>query len=91
MSESARLYAPGGHYDSDGHLRGAWDELKRSGGPDWDEAVAVDSAIRHQRPGYALYVHPGRRPLEEAIRIPEDEGARQMSLTDACEGGYCGL
>lgn len=67
-----------------------WQGLKRAGGPDWHEAVAVDAAIREKRRenGYALFVHPARRPLEEAVTIPEDFGASQLEL-EGCEGGFC--
>ena len=36
-------------------------------------------------------VHPHRKPLAEAVRIPEDEGASQLALElDApCDSGYC--
>jgi len=67
-----------------------WKRLKRAGGPDWQEAVAVDESIRDRRPSHGkMYVHPNRRPLQEAIDIPEDHGAQQLTLTDACETGYC--
>ena len=73
-----------------------WKNLKRAGGSDWKSAVAVDIAIRNPRkdiPGNKfkgeMFVHSGRVPLPEAINIPEDHGAQQLSLTDACEDGYC--
>mgnify|MGYP005829885367 CR=1 FL=1 len=72
------------------HGLAAWKTLKRQGGQDWTEAVAVDEAIRNKRPIGDLFVHPARRPLEEAIRIPEDVGATQLSLDDVpCDGGSC--
>ena len=74
------------------HSIGQWNALKRAGGPDWDRSVEVDNAIRMKRPKAALFVHPYRKPLAEAIEIPEDFGATQLSLEDLdvpCEGGFC--
>jgi len=68
----------------------SWKEMKRVGGADWQKAVAVDHAIRNKRPLHGpLFVHPNRRPLPEAVQIPEDHGAVQLNLTDACESGFC--
>ena len=68
----------------------SWHERKALDGEDWQEAVTVDGAIRNMRLEQhgPLYVHPARKPLAEAVRIPEDEGAYQAEL-DFCEGGYC--
>lgn len=68
-----------------------WKELKRKGGDDWKKAVAVDLTIRDKRPKYSpLFLHPSRRPLEEAVSIPEDNGASQMRLEDvSCDSGFC--
>lgn len=72
------------------HNLEAWRRLKRDGGPDWNRAVAVDDAIRHKRPKHDLFIHPYRLPLAEAVRIPEDEGARQTSFSEIpCDGGAC--
>jgi len=65
----------------------SWRELKRQGGPDWQEALKVDASIRDRRPKAALYVHPARLPLAEAVKIPEDMGAQQLEL--GCDGGVC--
>ena len=65
----------------------SWKTLKREGGPDWKEAVAVDATIRRKRPKADLFVHPARRPLPEAISIPEDVGATQLEMP--CDSGYC--
>jgi hypothetical protein len=73
------------------HSLASWKLLKQQGGPDWQEAVAVDAAIREKRPPHALYVHPGRRPLAEAVSIPEDFGAEQLGFDDLCDGGVCGV
>ena len=49
----------------------------------------MDIAIRDKRTKHSLFVHPARKPLPEAIRIPEDEGAAQldMDLEIPCDGG----
>ena len=51
----------------------------------------MDGAIRNMRLEQhgPLYVHPARKPLAEAVRIPEDEGAYQYEMGIECEGGYC--
>jgi hypothetical protein len=73
----------------------SWADLKRNGGHDWDHAVEVDSYIRHKRTkgeGLELFVHSYRKPLAEAITIPEDIGAQQLNLLDtaaSCDSGYC--
>ena len=72
----------------------SWRRLKRQGGVDWERAVAVDASIRNKRvqAGHLLYVHPARRPLEEAVKIPEDVGAHQLGLFEAeqpCDSGHC--
>ena len=68
------------------HSRAAWKDLKARKGPDWEEAVKVDASIRNMRDLHVLYVHPARKPLQEAVRIPQDEGAEQLEL---CDGGVC--
>lgn len=70
----------------------SWKEQKRRGGTDWDESLEVDKAIRNKRDTQhgLLYIHSARKPLEEAVSIPEDFGARQLGLEDAsCDSGYC--
>lgn len=72
------------------HSRRIWQEMKREDGSDWQRAVAADREVRDKRPDFQLFVHPVRKPLELAVRIPEDEGARQMSLIEqSCDSGYC--
>lgn len=70
-----------------------WEELKRTGGDDWQTAVSIDTAIRHVRPPHDLFLHPGRLPLVQAIRLVEEDGYQQASLFDnddgGCESGYC--
>lgn len=69
----------------------SWKDLKRAGGADWNEALEVDQAIRRKRPKAELFVHPNRRPLEEAVSIPEDEGAFQYEIDfeHPCDSGVC--
>lgn len=57
------------------HALNVWRQLKRAGGPDWQEAVEVDRAIRLKRPKCNLFVHPARQPLEDAVGATE-----QMTL-----------
>ena len=71
------------------HNLAAWRNLKRQGGPDWDNAVYVDQNIRDRRGDFTLFLHPARVPLEEAVRIPEDYGAEQLALDIPCDGGVC--
>jgi len=77
------------------HNLAAWQALKREGSADWQQAVRVDTAIRDQRPPYPLFIHPARKPLEEAVTISEDFGFEQLSLVDTdnapCDSGYCFL
>lgn len=78
----------------------AWSDMKRESGPDWEQAVQVDKAIRDKRPPYPLFVHPKRVPLEEAVVIPEDFGVVQLNMLDMlesddddaeCDSGFCFL
>ena len=70
-----------------------WKRLKRGGGFDWEHALAVDREIREIRrhQGWGLYVHPARRPLAEAVTIPEDSGMAQMEMEieKPCDSGFC--
>jgi hypothetical protein len=72
-----------------------WQETKRAAGPDWDKAVMVDEQIRYKRKEAAnveCFVHPYRKPLREAVNIPEDVGAKQLMLGDGdptCDSGFC--
>lgn len=75
------------------HNRLAWEQMKREGGHDWEQAVDVDARIRDKRPPYPLFVHPARVPLPEAVKIAEDYGATQLTMLDdaECDSGYCFL
>ena len=64
-----------------------WKRMKRAGGHDWNEAVQVDAELRDVRTLHWLYVHPYREPLEEAVKIPEDDG--QMAMDMPCDSGVC--
>ena len=75
------------------HNKESWKRLKQAGGSDWDEAVKNDQAIRHLGKGeglkYEVFLHNAGLPLEEAVRIPEDYGAKQMELDIPCDSGHC--
>lgn len=79
------------------HNAVTWERMKRNDGPDWKQAVWVDQKIRDQRPPYPLFVHPARKPLPDAVSIPEDFGYEQLSFLDSndfdaeCDSGYCFL
>lgn len=81
------------------HTLGEWGRMKREGGPDWQEAQGVDRAIRRKRqldrgkPGYEvrkgidLFVHPSRKPLQEATAVENDQLALDLEIP--CDGGVC--
>tara|TARA_R110000744_G_scaffold104022_2_gene199255 strand:+ start:182 stop:985 length:804 start_codon:yes stop_codon:yes gene_type:complete len=71
------------------HDKTSWKRIKKAGGADWAEAVAVDEAIRHKRPDHTTFIHSSTLPLEEAVRIPEDYGASQMEMDIPCDSGHC--
>ena len=74
------------------HSLAHWRQIKRRGGADWREAIAVDGAIREKRREHITFVHPRRKPLARAVVIPEDFGASQSTLfgeENACDSGYC--
>ena len=71
------------------HSRREWQDLKERGGPDWQRAVEIDELVRHQRDLHDLFVHPARKPLEQAVRIPRDDGAEQLEMEIPCDGGAC--
>jgi len=75
------------------HNKDSWKRMKQAGGADWDEAVAVDEIIRDKGKGdgkdFQLFVHSSGLPLEEAVRIPEDYGAKQMEMDIPCDSGHC--
>lgn len=71
------------------HNRQAWNDLKRNAA-DWNRAISVDEQIRSARPPFDLFVHPSRKPLVDAVVLPEDIGFEQISLLEQeCGSGYC--
>lgn len=75
------------------HSISAWKEAKRRNGLDWENAVLADAEIRNAKPEVELYIHRSLKPLPEAVRIPEDEGAVQLTMLEdiPCDSGYCFL
>ena len=72
------------------HKIQSWKEMKAGIPEDWERAVAADQAIRsmRERSGFSMFVHPHRRPLEEAVRIPGELDS-QLELIPSCDGGVC--
>lgn len=71
------------------HNTAEWRRIKATP-EDWEEAVAVDRAIRNARPPYDLYLHPSRKPLEDVdLRTETEKG--QLSLWDSECSGICGV
>ena len=68
------------------HDKAGWDGMARTGGPDWDVSVRVDRAVRNKRRNFDLFVHPYRRPLDEALK---DDGQLTLWPEATCDGGYC--
>jgi hypothetical protein len=69
-----------------------WREIQASK-PDWDEAVAVDKAIRDANPPYQLFLHPSRFPLDSPLidlRTPEEQGQMRLLWDEECSG-LCGV
>ncbi|MCB1717818.1 MAG: hypothetical protein KDK05_22050 [Candidatus Competibacteraceae bacterium] len=72
------------------HSTQVWQDMKRIGGPDWDNAVVADEELR--RDGRQWYLHTKRMPLVQAVEISEDYGYEQLGLIDAeCDSGFCFL
>ncbi len=74
------------------HRAAQWKEMKRENGPDWQKAQEADQDIRNRRDTLDLFVHNARKPLEEAVRIPEDQGLIQMEMDLGdipCDSGHC--
>lgn len=72
----------------------AWQELKRAGGADWEEAVAADELLRDARLPGQLFVHRKAIPLVEAVILPEEREYVQSSFFDVdadaeCDSGHC--
>jgi len=87
------------------HSKRAWQEMKREDGPDWARAIEFDDAIRDARNDanathpIRLYVHDSRKPLAQAVQIPEDYGMQQPDMFGpaedddlaTCDSGHCFL
>ena len=72
------------------HSMGQWTNMKMENGEDWRKAQAVDALLRDKRPGYSLFVHPGRAPLAQAVTIPgENNSQPELDLAAPCDGGTC--
>ena len=70
--------------------RRQWTDMKKEGGDDWRRARAVDAMLRDKRPGYGLFIHPARVPLEQAVTAPgEDNSQLELDLEAPCDGGTC--
>lgn len=67
------------------HNRAAWKELYQNGNGDWSKAVAVDNAIRNSRPGFNLFVHPSRKPLEQIAQAIDAQPEFDFE-SEECEG-----
>lgn len=71
------------------HSMAEWRRMKAND-HDWNEAVAVDKAVRRADPPYTVFVHPARKPLDEIdFRTAEEKG--QLSLWDQECSGMCGI
>ena len=73
------------------HSVETWRNLKRQGGSDWEEAVAVDTELRVERitDDLDFYLHPQRKPLTQAVDTPEDHGFKQLEFEMPCDSGMC--
>lgn len=63
----------------------SWSAVRATSPEDWQEAVAVDRAIRHKRPGYLTYLHSSRQPLE-LVPLPAYDGQDAADF----DNGMCG-
>lgn len=66
--------------------KASWIDLGRQKGEDLATAIKVDEAVRDKRRKFKLYVHPSRRPLDEAV---EDDGQLTLWPEPECDSGYC--
>lgn len=76
------------------HSQANWEALKRENGPDWAQALYFDGLIRNASTKIerTLYIHPSRKPLAEAVFLPEEIGYTQSDLIagPGCDSaGYC--
>jgi hypothetical protein len=79
------------------HSQAVWIDMKRENGSDWKNAVAFDLAIRGKSTKYGgLFIHRSAKPLDEAVKLPEELGYSQGSMfeftdddTKCKDAGYC--
>jgi hypothetical protein len=74
------------------HSDAVWRELRNEHPAEWEDAVAVDRAIRSlpMLDGHA-FLHAQRVPLDEVdLSTPEDLGQQRFDFQDECEG-LCGV
>ncbi len=74
------------------HSDAYWRHLRRTSPASWDDAVAMDRAIRHALPGVRTraYLHRARKPLDEVdLTTPADHGQQEL-FGNECEG-VCGV
>lgn len=70
------------------HSPAAWYRMKDEGGPDWQQAVETDRAIRDARSPFRLYMHRACIPLE-SITTPKENGQGDFWEADEECGGVC--
>lgn len=68
------------------HDRATWQEMKRTAGDNWTDALVADAAIRHRRPELECFVHRDRVPLETVdLRSEKDHGQLEL-WPEECTG-----
>lgn len=67
----------------------SWRDLEAEDGPDWREALQVDATIRDRRPKAALFVHPRRKPLAEAVAVNGRHPGLELPAEQPCDSGHC--
>lgn len=76
------------------HSRQYWQQMKRENGKNWQDAVQYDNELR--RDGRQWFLHSDRKPLAEAVVLPEENGQRSLFEFDndnnpTCDSGHCFL
>ncbi len=66
-----------------------WLEMARQGGPDWDQALRVDTLVRKARPPDDLFVHPERVALADLTGRSASEPETDF-FENECSG-FCGV
>ena len=71
-----------------------WLEMKNNDEKSWDDAVAVDVAIRNginkTTEGNQMFLHRSRIPLSEVDLTSKYENQHTFGFMDECEG-MCGV